>query len=582
MKSNLLKSFLVVAIFWHLVTTVMWSMGDPKENLASLQRLDSVFPFLHLNPPQRIDVTGALDVQLLVLKYWTLPVLLLTLLCVGAGSLFLWKVALRRRDERAVREKRSEVYRTVESTVGEMPQRKPLPCDESLELCADGDDMLKNLTERELLVLSRLLGTIAAHPDAFATPAENTTLLDHALTIVGKALEFPKYPGLIAIVATALEMGKITAYTKDSEGNWKQTKDVEKEAAKYLVAMPAWTQLPTQDKNAVILAVSYYNSHSAMPNVKSDVVLTKMAKELLFGAAKASNRTIEEAKSQVIERTLQELASSAAAAEAVALPPPAQPAVQIPVSMPKAFEPAPAVDRAERTERTERAKPAEATASRRTSPSTPVAQPAPQVVAPVAAAPQSAPAEEFSYIPQEPVAENKPLKISDYIFDEFLKSLPDLAFQNRGLPKAVSAVAWKKGNRVYLIEIKLRDTIMNKLAPAMRDALTPTRERPRVQPFTKELLQGLHERKWLVTSIDGTTIDAAEALWNVNAGKLAFKGIIVVDIPEEYMQQLPADDSMYEIQVTGPWLTSAIRQQGAMSRQDLLGLSGVLNNGPKS
>lgn len=566
MKSNLLKSFLVVAVFWHLVATLMWSLGDPKENLASLKRIDAVLPFLNLNPPQRIDVTGALPVQLLVLQYWTLPVLLITMLGIGVGSFFLWRIALRRRDERALREKKSDIYRTVEATVGELPHRKPLPCDESLELCADEDSTLKKLTERELLMLSRILGTIAAHPDAYATPAENISLLDHTINIVAKALEFPKYPGLIAIVASAMEMGKITSFVKDSGGFWKQSKDIDKEAAKYLAAMPSWDQLPAQDKNAVILAVSYYNNHAAMPNVKGDAVLTKMAKELLFGAAKAANKTIEEAKSQVIERTLQEMATESAK------PVPAPVPVSAPVERPVVPAPQPVNEAPIAAVAT---MPKAATATRRQEP---VIEPARQPVPVVATTPAVSDVEEFSYIPTETVVPSKPLKISDYIFDEFIKSLPDLAFQNRGLPKAVSAVAWKKGNRIYMIEIKLRETIMNKLTPEMRDALTPTRERPRVQPFTKELLQGLQERGWLVCSIDGTSIDPAEALWNVNAGKLSFKGIIVVDIPEEYMQQLPPDDSMYELQVTGPWLTSAIRQQGVMSRKDLMGLSDLLND----
>jgi len=161
--------------------------------------------------------------------------------------------------------------------------------------------------------------------------------------------------------------------------------------------------------------------------------------------------------------------------------------------------------------------------------------------------------------------------LSEQVFDAFVRSLPSLPFQNRGLPKGVAAVAWKVGGRAYLLEIKLRDTVMSKLTQEIRGALAPNpKERTRLQPFTVELMAALHAKGWLVTKIGDTALTPKEAVWNVKAGKLDFRGVIVVDVPEEYLAQLPADDSMYEVQVTGPLFTSAATPPG-VTKEDLLG-----------
>lgn len=163
-----------------------------------------------------------------------------------------------------------------------------------------------------------------------------------------------------------------------------------------------------------------------------------------------------------------------------------------------------------------------------------------------------------------------PQGLSDVIFDAFLQSLPQLSFQNRGLPKGVAAVAWKVGTRVYMLEIKLRETITAKIPLEIRGALTPNpRDRAKLQPFSLELLKALNSRGWLVTKINDTKLDPREALWNVKAGKLEFKGVIIIDVPPEYLTQLPADDSMYEIAVTGALFNS--NAGTAVSKQDLLG-----------
>lgn len=163
--------------------------------------------------------------------------------------------------------------------------------------------------------------------------------------------------------------------------------------------------------------------------------------------------------------------------------------------------------------------------------------------------------------------------LPDVIFDAFIQALPMLAFQNKGQPKGVRAVAWKLKSRVYMMEIILRETIMAKLPEDIRGALKPNpRDRVKLQPFTYELLKALDARGWLVRSHEGLELDVKEALWVVQAGKLSFRGVIAIEVPAEYMQRLPRDDSMYEVSITSSLFTpSNATAEVRISKEDLLG-----------
>lgn len=587
MKSNLLKSFFIVAGFWHLVFTLFWGLGDPAANLAGLRRIAEWMPFLNLDVPAHITVLDALSVQLKVLQYWTLPMLGLTALSSVIGASFIWKVALRRRDERLVRELGSDSYRTVTSTLGELPIRAGLRFDATLEMRPEDNELLQALSERELKLLTKIIATLSAYPDAYATPGDNTNLLDFAVTLVERALELPKYAALTAIVVAALEMGKITAFAKQGV-DWVQTKDIEKEAGKHLAAMDEWYALPQDERVAVMLAVTYFSNYQAIPDLRSDVGLTRLAKELLFSAAKVKNVVIAEVKAQTIDRVVQEARQAAAAPvtpQNTAAPrpvpvvapvqPPVPTSVSKPTPMPNIAETAPRGPMAAPVRDAQRAP-----APMPSSTSRPVPAPAPAPAPSPISIPQHQPAPVAPSVAQpgyEAPVQGAQVELSDVIFNAFMDALPQLPFQSKGLPKGVKAVAWKIGSRVYLLEIKLRETVMATLPADLSDALTPSRDRPRVQPFTKELLKAFQARKWLVTSLDGTTLRPEEAMWNLNAGTKPFKGVIIIDVPEEYVQQLPPEDTSFALEITGPWLTSAVEPKSStMSRQDLLSLAGVL------
>lgn len=161
-------------------------------------------------------------------------------------------------------------------------------------------------------------------------------------------------------------------------------------------------------------------------------------------------------------------------------------------------------------------------------------------------------------------------ELPDVLFDAFIRALPTLSFQSFGMPKNVPAVAWKSGTRVYMLEIKLRETVMAKLSQEVRGALTSTsKDRSKLAPFTLELLKSLNAKGWLVNEIGPMKLNIREALWNIKAGKLEFKGVIVIEVPPEHLEMLPGQDSAYAVSVLGP----LFQQPGsvAISKSDLLG-----------
>ena len=470
MRPKLLKSFFVVALFWFTATTLWWTLASPETNLAALRSLQKLLPFLDLSVPAEAEILSAWRVQLTVLAYWTVPILLATLLCAAVGLGFVWTFAYRRSNERAEREAGRGNFRGVTLTRGVLPVVTRRPQD-NLDLGSDSD-ALARMTEKERAALKEVLDTISGAGDTYAGDGVTVSLLEHTLTLASKALSSKRLPGLAAVVAAAHELGKLAVYSKrDGETEWTldKNKNYDREASRILGSLDAWWALPEEDRTAVMLAVRYRSRPREIPDVNGDPGTYRQARALLDAVDGAQDEVLTEQKQKTLEK----------------------------------------------------------------------------------------------------------LELPDIIFNAFLQAMPQLSFQSRGLPKGVPAVAWKVDSRVYMVEIKLRDTVMAKLPPEVRAALAPNpKNRSRVQPFTVELLKALDARGWLVRKNDEVRLDVSEALWNIQAGKLEFKGVIVVDVPEEYRPQLPASNSMYDVSISGSLFTPASSKPNAAGiavTKDLLG-----------
>ena len=165
--------------------------------------------------------------------------------------------------------------------------------------------------------------------------------------------------------------------------------------------------------------------------------------------------------------------------------------------------------------------------------------------------PQGASAVEDAEVPSAiPDAPKKPAGLLD-IFCRELPSLP-LRIAGAASSKTVVPMGWKKKGRLYLIERSLAETLWHKLPHELKEQFHEAAAGQR-SPVTRALLEVLHLEGWLVVKNGLDELDAKDALWVVRAGKIDFKGVIVLSkLPDPIMDQLPTEDSPFEMTILRP------------------------------
>ncbi|MGC8518956.1 MAG: hypothetical protein ACP5P4_10580 [Steroidobacteraceae bacterium] len=147
-------------------------------------------------------------------------------------------------------------------------------------------------------------------------------------------------------------------------------------------------------------------------------------------------------------------------------------------------------------------------------------------------------------------AEKKPSGLLE-IFCRELPNLPLRLSVTVG-SKGVVPMGWKKNGRLYLIEKSLGETLWHKLPTGLKEQFREAPSGPR-SPVTRALLEVLHLEGWLVTKNGLDELEAKDALWVVKAGKIDLKGVIVVaKLPDHLMDQLPTEDSPFDMTILRP------------------------------
>ena len=118
-------------------------------------------------------------------------------------------------------------------------------------------------------------------------------------------------------------------------------------------------------------------------------------------------------------------------------------------------------------------------------------------------------------------------------------------------PPVTHRCGWRKGRRLYLLEIRFREYVLAGFPQNVRQWSEQELKRG-LRPITKILLRCLAEKGWLVTEETGQKRDAERAVWNTQIGDLPFKGVIVVEIPEDLANLADVADSRYAISITEP------------------------------
>lgn len=592
MRPKLLQSFFIVIGFWLVATTLYWSFQKPEVNYQALLALAAFAQKIGLG--SFIDATsydpsivGSFFVQKTVLLKWTLPVLVLTGLSLVIGGGVTWHGSIRRNKERELREKGKGVFRGVKLTVGQLPTPRAFPRDE-VELSATDNESLAALTPKELALLNEIMGTISANEEAAATLPGGVSLVEHTLSQLGLFFKETKegpveHIGLTTLVIASLQLGYITAYAKGPNKAWTANgnKTHSSEAAFILSGLPAWFELETLERDALYLAVKFAEKPMSLPDLEGDVTIYPLAVVLIgqsstYGAVPLNEapKALASSKEEKVVNFADFNGPSALAQEDAAYTLKLTPEDGDDVNDTPAATESTEADSAPRAAsplqnapKTSAPAPAPAPQAKETAnaPPSPASRPAPL---PTQAQPGT-PAPANAVYPMKPSQISSATKhgleviassnedVEKIVFDTFIRLLPTMAFQHKGLPVGVKAVAWKQDLRVYMVEIKLRESVMAELPDSIRQTLQPGRDKQRVQPLTRLLFQIFHKKGWLVTQIDEMTVSPQEASWNLHAGTLDFRGVIVLDFPEEYFHQLPEKNSMYTLRITGPLYTSS-------------------------
>lgn len=299
MKPKLLRSVVVLTAFWFCFSALIWSLAQPEVQHNSLKGLAELLPFLPLDVPEKAYLLDTLSTQGKVLTYWTIPVLVASLLSALTGFGALWLTANRTNQERTIREAGKGEFRSVTITLGDLPVPRSLPAD-VLDLSDDDSEEWARITERERQLLGQILGTISAAGDPHAGDGVTGSLLDHALDLANAAVQSRNMPGLSMLAAVASELGKLTAYSKTATG-WELSKPLDRESARILSTLPAWWELPYNDRMGLAMAVKYRSTPWMIPDVGGDHKILRISWDLLNTAKRESAKVIEEKQAKALE-----------------------------------------------------------------------------------------------------------------------------------------------------------------------------------------------------------------------------------------------------------------------------------------
>ena len=148
-----------------------------------------------------------------------------------------------------------------------------------------------------------------------------------------------------------------------------------------------------------------------------------------------------------------------------------------------------------------------------------------------------------------------------YAFELFTKIMPTMPIRSHENTGDRANVAFKRRQRLFILESGLRSFLETEMPPEMYAALNMEhRVTGQVHPFIRNLMLGFDKEGWLlkktkVQLADGTTeeieVEAEKAIWDIQSGTKAFYGVIVVDVPAHFMSKLTPENTKFNIKISG-------------------------------
>lgn len=288
-----------VLAMWWIGSLIVWSWDNAAGIQTALDRLNGLRNFFGLSPVGPTLVTALNDSYALwtLLVNWTVWGFLFTVLATGLGVVLAELQVRAKSDARDAQVAKSQAWRGATCTLGPLPQpvmppfhEVPLP--ESLQAVAS--------PYKEFL--AEVLGILAAHPDAYAGPGHAVSLMEHTTNVLIKSKEVGQ-DALQLCLAAAHDLGKISAYSRKGNGEWRLEKSHERESARWTSRLNSWTGLPEVERHALILALNYFHTPNLMPNVGSNKEATRQARLLLKAVAPVDQAATQEEKQAVLDAT---------------------------------------------------------------------------------------------------------------------------------------------------------------------------------------------------------------------------------------------------------------------------------------
>jgi hypothetical protein len=316
---SLITSFTRVTFFWYVVGLLVLFIGNPdwaEKRYARLMQYPGV-PHITMH-----GLGTAVDVQVNMLMFWTVPMMVIWVVGVGLGYLV---TDLRMRREQRKREEglrpAGEFWgvTVLPYSLGSLPQSTtpklsgvPIVFAEKgkaprgtmyIDLKGTVGESFKMLTTAESQLAKELLQLLFAQPDHFAGLGHGVGLLEHTLNVVGEAAhrctsEF-RMPLLAAL---AHDVGKLITFQRDKDGEWVRRGLHTRESARILATLPGFQQLPEVHQRALMLAVKYDHAPNQIPELRGEREATQLAMRVISALAHADRTATAAEKDRNLEK----------------------------------------------------------------------------------------------------------------------------------------------------------------------------------------------------------------------------------------------------------------------------------------
>jgi len=144
----------------------------------------------------------------------------------------------------------------------------------------------------------------------------------------------------------------------------------------------------------------------------------------------------------------------------------------------------------------------------------------------------------------------KKLSLEELFEKDFHRIISQIQFQQYGLAKGEKAGGWRNGDSIFVLEVHVRQAIVS-LADADLVAAEGGMHRAKgsIPNLTKKFMEYCKKKGWLIDEYKGMA--ARNGLWTIKPGKIVFKGVFWLKLPESMHFLLP-ENAPYEVEVLEP------------------------------